>query len=372
MDKDELKRKVIDVLEKIKQDTSSDHISQNGFDDVIDDTIDYEKRNKYIACNYSLFKKDPYYYLNKLSQYEDKKNINAEIALLDDNNEIVNLSSYSNNLLYNLVQKITTKCPNVQIIKSLVDYVNFIGELSNNKSAFTSLFYRGHNDKQFDNPTPTIFRDKFIQYEDVIYREAIRRLPKEFPEDMTTFDKLVKMQHYETPTRLLDISSNPLVALYFACKDNGADGLVFVYTILNSKINYYDSNKTCIISNLAKLHVNYDYMTDPKYLIYKIQEDKPYYKEEHLIGHAVYDVICVLPKLNNDRIRNQSGAFLLYGMGENKSKPAEPLITPLKIIINSDAKKSILKDLDIMGINEAKLFPETDKVLQQIKLKYTK
>ncbi len=59
-------------------------------------------------------------------------------------------------------------------------------------------------------------------------------------------------------------------------------------------------------------------------------------------------------------------------MGEDKSQPANPLITPLKIIIDSKAKKNILKDLDVMGINEASLFPETDKVLQQIRLKYTK
>lgn len=365
---DEIKKNIITVLERIKKDTNSDNI----FEDVIEEPVDYEKRNLYIACNSSLFKKDPYYYLNKLCQYEDKKEINAIIAYLDDNNDIAEYSSSDINLLYNMVQANTKSNPKTPKINSLVDYVNYILELSNNKSAFTSLFFRGHNDKQYDNPTPSIFRSEYIKYEDVIYREAIRRLPNEFPEDMTTFDKLVKIQHYESPTRLLDISSNPLVALYFACKENGADGLVFVYTILNSKINYYDSNKTCIISNLAKLHVDYDYMMDRDYLIYKIQEDKPYYKEEHLLPHAVYDVICVLPKLNNDRIKNQSGAFLLYGMGVNKSQPAEPLITPRKIIIDSNAKKSILKDLDIMGINEARLFPETDKVLQQIKLKYTR
>ena len=81
-------------------------------------------------------------------------------------------------------------------------------------------------------------------------------------------------------------------------------------------------------------------------------------------------MICVLPKLNNDRIANQDGAFLLYGMEYSKDSPAEPLFMPRQIIIEHNAKKGILKELDIMGINEAKLFPEIDKVLQQIKQEY--
>ena len=157
---------------------------------------------------------------------------------------------------------------------------------------------------------------------------------------MTTFDKLVKMQHYGLPTRLLDITSNPLVALYFACQnDNNRDGIVFIYTILQGQIKYYDSNKTCIIANLAKLPIDYDYVKDKEYLVNKIKEEKPYYNIDLLLKMAVHDVICVLPKLNNDRIVNQQGAFLLYGMGTTKGNAATPIIEPHKIIIKADAKK---------------------------------
>ena len=46
-------------------------------------------------------------------------------------------------------------------------------------------------------------------------------LIREF-ENLSHLDKIVTMQHYGTPTRLLDLTSNSLNALYFACERNNA------------------------------------------------------------------------------------------------------------------------------------------------------
>jgi hypothetical protein len=43
------------------------------------------------------------------------------------------------------------------------------------------------------------------------------------------------------------------------------------------------------------------------------------------------------------------------------------LDAPTTIIVKADAKKEILNELDLLGINEASLFPETDKVMHQIR-----
>lgn len=68
------------------------------------------------------------------------------------------------------------------------------------------------------------------------------------------------MQHYDVPTRILDITTNALVALYFACEGNDdKDGEVLIFDIPNESICYSDSDKVTILANLAKCDKDFSY-----------------------------------------------------------------------------------------------------------------
>jgi len=67
-------------------------------------------------------------------------------------------------------------------------------------------------------------------------------------------DRLARMQHYSLPTRLLDLTTNPLVALYFACKDAPTRrGEVIALTVKRRDVKYFDSDTASCLANLSHL-----------------------------------------------------------------------------------------------------------------------
>ena len=91
----------------------------------------------------------------------------------------------------------------------------------------------------------------------------------------------------------------------------------------------------------------------------------------------------VAPK-NNERIKRQNGAFLLLGIDiekpdyflKNTFNLKDQLIKdfgdgiPRSLVIPQEHKQSILKELDIIGINEAFVYPELEHQTSYIKSKH--
>jgi hypothetical protein len=262
----------------------------------------------------------------------------------------------------------------------------FIGKvLASEREGSSDVFYRGHSNKNKYKLEPSLFRKDddgnylYLENEHILYRELIVSNSADFQSDEYTLDKLVRMQHYSLPTRLLDITSNPLIALYFACKSAlDDDGEVILLSMERSEIKYFDSDVASCISNLARLpkkekdnidldDKKFNDQTSVKRLVHFIREEKPYF-EPKIIPDDLSKVFCVKGKQSNDRISSQSGAFLLYGLDAVLDEEGTPEISVTRITVAN--KASILKELDLLNINESTVFPYIENSAKYVADKY--
>lgn len=254
-------------------------------------------------------------------------------------------------------------------------------------------FYRGHGDEMYSlepslyrstDAVPILFAD-----EQLLIAETLRLMPSEFA-GLSAFQTLAKLQHYGLPTRLLDVTTNPLVALFFACYGSPyRDGEVVV---LPRKPVYTEaSERVRWISNWA---------TTGRWGVVP---------EEHIVESTGYGdatnlslrgdcpslfealttrFTAVRPQYSNERLRAQSGAFLIAGMEivQSPTTKGEFLVMPHRgsvdgsshadttgvvheprIIVERRVKARILRQLDRIDVNVATMFPDPENTIRYIK-----
>lgn len=296
------------------------------------------------------------------------------------------------------------------VIHSLTEYVQYIATLKKeSEGSNEKFFFRGQANKNWD-VRPSVFRDNVLSIEHDLIIDACARVPFEFGEHTNSFEKLTKLQHYGLPTRLLDVTMNPLVALYFACQ-NSVDWENFKNNnefesevesnleLLSSKFGYvdgviyykrsydykYNSKQVSIISELTEYEMNKGIELSELLLkfqlnINSVNDNSIYSKRKEFID-IIQKNYFVTSTFNNDRLIRQSGAFLLPGcfsVVHSNESINDAVVYKTKgslnkefesttVIIPYDYKERILEELDFYNINLGSLFPELEQQMTYLR-----
>lgn len=174
---------------------------------------------------------------------------------------------------------------------------------------------------------------------------------------------LSTMQHYGVPTRLLDFTESPYVALYFALE---------TYNPLSKKeLALYAIDYSSILEE-SIIHIK---SKDSEFRETRISaEEKQDELFEKIVDRFSYDIAWVAePKIVNARLDRQAGSFLLSG---NRGMRIEEVLASviyekcdmIKMVISPELYSGLFALLRKMNITSKSLYGDLDGLARSIRM----
>ena len=307
-------------------------------------------------------------------------------------------------------------------IGDVADLLRYMAKLErnypSNATSETLLYYRGESEKH-PNLIPSVMRpDKSCEKyplrpsESDMLVDLTARRPHDFAGESTALGELVTAQHFRLPTRLLDVTRNPLVALFHATArekkkpSDASPGQLHVLAVPKSMVKPYTSHSISVISNFTRLRRgeqnllltktkeytesekdcppvasptalrSSDYHSAMARLAQYIRLEHPSF-EERIHPYDLFRVFVVEPQQSNERIAAQAAAFLMsafhecFDYSEVQNRTGELSIYhhyTLKIPLCR--KNDIRRQLKSLNITAATLYPGLEKAAEAVKNEY--
>ncbi|MFU7592083.1 FRG domain-containing protein [Priestia sp. RMT2NF4] len=222
-------------------------------------------------------------------------------------------------------------------------YISKIYELKSNMDETGILVYRGEA-QNFKNSAcqPNIFRKFNLDVEKNVEINILNTmLSNKYAIDSSYFETAIEAQHGGFPSRLLDVTYNALIALFFAATPH--------YT---EKEDSYDEESSVVyLFDIPKMYSPAS--SDVRSLYDNLLKDDSPLRTENLFSNT-YKLLD--HSSQNDRIIAQQGALILFYGNKPFSLPKR---IQSKLTICATLKKQIREELSsLFNINMGTMYPE--------------
>lgn len=277
-------------------------------------------------------------------------------------------------------------------ISRIEEFVQTVCQLNDDITKPTQLWsqellFRGQSNKAYEL-LPGIARGRHSSCQCTIFNDernliemAKFKMPDVFRNDQTPLELLALLQHHGVPTRLLDVTENALVALYFACCSNpNTDGEVIVFKRRNESITNYpivnaiaDSYRFASRGTWTPLAHFYGDMKNQPYCLEQKQTFDICHPDDEAGGKWVEEccqhIFYIYAPIRSLRQQVQQGRYILFPNHINyeiyqegafewtiDAIPKDHEDITARFIIPKENKQQLLSDLSVLGISEDFLF----------------
>lgn len=257
-----------------------------------------------------------------------------------------------------------------------------LSELKKNNYVF-----RGMSDEnQF---FPLIIRNELQKYEIELLEDLENK--SQYLHNSTLYtDFLTTAQHYGLPTRLLDFSYNPYIALFFALYSDAVEG-EYYYVLCCNLIDNVVFKTLPIIERISNTKTEsftsdlidaYNYLSErdsssiedlyPAIYNRKYKGLNPDSKEKLNIIQKDLDhkLVFLETKMANIRIAMQEGLFLFTYTTDKAEYLNKLQKNTILLCIHKNLRTKLLDELNNIGITEEKIMPDMQSICISIANKY--
>ena len=238
-------------------------------------------------------------------------------------------------------------------ITSIADMIKELKNLSDPDKG--PVWYRGHADKSWELKPNYDRLTKPIQEIELFtqFRQNANLLLTQPPSKPNDFSWMFLMQHYGVPTRLLDWSESPLVALYFAVEDKNPDNLnkdAALWLLYPNELNKHSTNDKVYIPSFEDDWLN-------NYTVESYSKGK---------DNGILPLAAIATR-NSARMQAQLGVFTISHLKKTPLEKIEDKKHCIKLIIPKAAKAKLKDELKTLGISRFQIFPELSSIGEILK-----
>ena len=287
-------------------------------------------------------------------------------------------------------------------INCVADLIKECSDLGSQHTDYL-LYFRGERTNMWELRPSVMQDDRFSlrAKESNMLLDLMSRRPEDFSDTTSALSQWVLAQHHGLKTRLLDVTRNPLVALFNACESDDKPGRLHIFSVPKELVKPFNSDTISIIANFSKLSRAEQNLLlgwtgedieererDPQFasiyehakrrLYHLIRQEKPFF-EERIDPRDFFRVFVIEPQQSFERIRAQSGAFLISAFHERferseilRQNPEIPIYDHYILNVPKAKKSGILNELRMINITRETLFPGLDESAKAVTQRHSR